>query len=587
MSACVFLPQQASAQAPQKMSYQAVIRDNSNALVTNQVVGMQISILQGSANGTAVYAETQAPTTNANGLASIEIGGGTLVSGNFATINWANGPYFIKTETDPTGGTNYTITGTSQLLSVPYAQYAEKSGNPILQAGSGITIQNDSIINTAPNQQVNLSGTGQTNITGTYPNFSVNTPPYIAGTGINISGSSISAQNTNAIWNANKLQGKNIDTLSPALGNVLQYDGSKWKPYEKLPQMTTAQREALTNVYTGMTILNTNTDCIEYYNGTKWLATCGTEGEVGSSETGGLQQGGQLILDSYFPYPDTSFVFGSFAIGNNLYLILQGTTSVYSLIEYNTITKTYTQKANCPFTSSDLGIGTVTTADSTFGYFFNFKANGSNTNVVSYKYNPTGNFWVTSPVNIIYDQFAFTKLNFIGIRNSKACFIILANTSNHFIKYELSNNTMTDILNAESINNNTFITVGFMGYWKDFNNIFFSDCGTGIIQYSFQSDEFNNVNPSSVFWGCYLNGSLSNFNNSILFNAGSKHYFLKNPGNGSTNYFELYEVNLIGHSIRNLNVQLEQQLISIPTQIHYINGKIYSTTQFGIYKLIL
>ena len=114
------------AQAPNKMSYQAVIRDNSNALVTNQIIGMQISILQGSANGTAVYAETQTPTTNTNGLASIEIGGGTVVSGNFSTIDWANGPYFIKTETDPAGGTNYTITGTSQLLSVPFALYAEK-----------------------------------------------------------------------------------------------------------------------------------------------------------------------------------------------------------------------------------------------------------------------------------------------------------------------------------------------------------------------------------------------------------------------------------------------------------------------------
>jgi hypothetical protein len=131
LAASVFLPQQASAQAPQKMSYQVVIRDNSNALVTNQVVGMQISILQGSANGTAVYVETQTPTTNANGLASIEIGGGTVVSGNFASINWANGPYFIKTETDLLGGTNYTITGTSQLLSVPFALYAAISGSSI------------------------------------------------------------------------------------------------------------------------------------------------------------------------------------------------------------------------------------------------------------------------------------------------------------------------------------------------------------------------------------------------------------------------------------------------------------------------
>ena len=122
MVTCVF------AQTPNKMSYQAIIRNTSNALVGNSAVGMRISILQTSASGTAVYVETQTPTTNANGLASIEIGGGTVVSGNFSTINWANGPYFIKTETDPTGGNNYTITGTSQLLSVPYALYAANAG---------------------------------------------------------------------------------------------------------------------------------------------------------------------------------------------------------------------------------------------------------------------------------------------------------------------------------------------------------------------------------------------------------------------------------------------------------------------------
>ncbi len=116
------------AQSPEKMSYQAVVRDGSNNLVTSSAVGMQISILQGSPSGTAEYVETQTPTTNANGLVSIEIGAGTVVSGDFTTINWANGPYFIKTETDPTGGTSYTITGTSQLLSVPYALYAKSAG---------------------------------------------------------------------------------------------------------------------------------------------------------------------------------------------------------------------------------------------------------------------------------------------------------------------------------------------------------------------------------------------------------------------------------------------------------------------------
>jgi len=112
------------AQAPQKMSYQAVIRNSSGTLITSTPVGMKISVLQGSATGTVSYSETQTPSTNDNGLVSIEIGSGTPVIGTFAGINWAAGPYFIKSETDPTGGTTYSIVGTTQLLSVPYALFS-------------------------------------------------------------------------------------------------------------------------------------------------------------------------------------------------------------------------------------------------------------------------------------------------------------------------------------------------------------------------------------------------------------------------------------------------------------------------------
>ena len=109
------------AQAPQKMSYQAVIRNSGDVLVTNTTLSMQLSVLRGSPSGTLLYSETLTPTTNNNGLVSVEFGGGI----GFDTINWAIGPFFLKSETDPAGGTTYTISGTSELLSVPYALHAK------------------------------------------------------------------------------------------------------------------------------------------------------------------------------------------------------------------------------------------------------------------------------------------------------------------------------------------------------------------------------------------------------------------------------------------------------------------------------
>jgi hypothetical protein len=119
-----------SAQAPQKFSYQAVVRDAAGNLVINRPVGIRFTILRGTATGIAVFAETHRPTTNNDGLASVEIGGGNALFNAMGNIDWALGPYFLKTEIDPNGATAYSIIGTNQMLSVPYALYAEKSANP-------------------------------------------------------------------------------------------------------------------------------------------------------------------------------------------------------------------------------------------------------------------------------------------------------------------------------------------------------------------------------------------------------------------------------------------------------------------------
>jgi len=118
----------AFAQAPEKMSYQAIIRNAGGQVLANQNIGVRVSVLQGSPSGTVVYSERLTGSTNANGLLTMELGTGTVLSGTFSTISWPSGSYYLKTETDPAGGTAYTITGTSQLLSVPYAMFAKSAG---------------------------------------------------------------------------------------------------------------------------------------------------------------------------------------------------------------------------------------------------------------------------------------------------------------------------------------------------------------------------------------------------------------------------------------------------------------------------
>ena len=117
------------AQAPNKMSFQTVVRNIQGKLVLNKSIGVRLSILQSTSTGTAVYVETHTKSSNANGLLTLEVGAGSVATGTFATIDWSQGPYFLQTEMDVNGGTNYTILGVTEFVSVPYAKMAENANN--------------------------------------------------------------------------------------------------------------------------------------------------------------------------------------------------------------------------------------------------------------------------------------------------------------------------------------------------------------------------------------------------------------------------------------------------------------------------
>jgi uncharacterized protein (TIGR02145 family) len=149
------------AQAPNKMSFQTVVRNSLGKLVVNKSIGVRLSILKTSSTGTAVYVETHSKTSNVNGLLTLEVGTGTVTSGTFATIDWAQGPYFLKTEMDVNGGTSYTITGVTEFVSVPYAKMADNA-NSVKTLSNGANVGDMNYWNGTTWVPLNKGAQGQT-----------------------------------------------------------------------------------------------------------------------------------------------------------------------------------------------------------------------------------------------------------------------------------------------------------------------------------------------------------------------------------------------------------------------------------------
>jgi len=126
---CLAFSMNLLAQTPQRINYQAVVRNSTGNPVTNQAVSLRFSILDGSPSGTAQYVETQSSTTNGFGLANVQIGNGTPVTGTFSAVTWNTGSKYLKVDADITGGTTYTTLATLELVSVPYALNAQTSND--------------------------------------------------------------------------------------------------------------------------------------------------------------------------------------------------------------------------------------------------------------------------------------------------------------------------------------------------------------------------------------------------------------------------------------------------------------------------
>ncbi len=114
-------------QPPQAFKYQAVVRDATGEIISNQPVDIRISIRNGSPGGTIAYQETFLETTNQFGMVNLNIGTGTPVIGTFSGIDWSSGAKFMQV--DKKDGSIYNLLGTSELSSVPYALYTARSAD--------------------------------------------------------------------------------------------------------------------------------------------------------------------------------------------------------------------------------------------------------------------------------------------------------------------------------------------------------------------------------------------------------------------------------------------------------------------------
>lgn len=235
----VFLALHLSAQSPQRFNYQAVARNAQGVVLANQPISIRASILQGSPGGASQYSESHLVASNQLGLFTLAIGGGVPITGDFQSIAWADGAKYLKIEMDATGGNNYELIGINQLLSVPYAVFADQVN---LHGGSGISISNNIITNTGDlsdsNELQQLSINGNTlQISNGNQVTLPGAPVYSAGSGIAINGTIISNTGDGDNSSSNEIQTLSLNGTTLSLS---QNGGSVALPTGTSSQWTTS-----------------------------------------------------------------------------------------------------------------------------------------------------------------------------------------------------------------------------------------------------------------------------------------------------------------------------------------------------------
>jgi hypothetical protein len=195
---CLFLASAAHAQfIPQGLAYQCVVRDANQQPILNQPVNLIFSIRSGAANGPIVYSERHQVNTSANGLISLIVGKGQVLSGQFTGVNWSGGSKFFQVFLDQSGST--IDLGTTEFQAVPYAMHALTAANSTGGDNWG-------------NQTVQTNGT-------------------LSGAGTNSNPLTIASQNANT-------------------GQVLKWNGTQWIPQDDI-SATGVNGGTVTSIQTG------------------------------------------------------------------------------------------------------------------------------------------------------------------------------------------------------------------------------------------------------------------------------------------------------------------------------------------------